>query len=152
MFLLIRLIPFVQLHFLENDSPDCLEWEGYKYYEVASSPKPGHFLGFYDWLRTESGRVIGIKVLFHDHSETARNVLTKCSGTEWISPDIVSILFDTTAVMHDSSSVDQEFSVARCYTTKSGRVALLFDASELTQAQIQDLSNLPNIPRKRSLL
>jgi hypothetical protein len=57
------------------------------------------------------------------------------------------VVFDKTAEVDENASVDQEFSVSRCYLGPEGQVALLFDASEFSEEDGRALTGLPVHPR-----
>jgi hypothetical protein len=96
------------------------------------------FLGFYDWLRTTNDRVIGLNLTLHQGREGLSRILPARKYLLWEAPYVLRILLED-GTIDEVRSVDQEFAVSRCFRSPSGAVALLFDASELTDRQIRDL-------------
>jgi hypothetical protein len=92
---------------------------------------PG-FLGFYDWLRNDADEILGVRLTLHEHALELHSVLPQRPYLEWEGRGIVRLTFRAGDV-DEERSVDQEFSVSRCYVGLNGRVALLFDASELSE-------------------
>jgi len=139
MYLVIQLAPSLLLDVRKNDSPGSISFEGTALQEVEAPSDAGLFLGFYDWLRTSDGRVVGVELTFHDHRDAIQHVLETVSVGRWIAPDIFRVLFDELAQVDDDASVDQEFSVSRCYKGPDGRVALLLDAAEVAKEDLDAL-------------
>ena len=140
-YLLLQLLPTLLLSVRREDAPERIVVVGASLVEVRVKDDGGLFLGFYDWLRTSAGRVIGVDLTFHDGREIVQEALLGAGVGTWLTPDIFRVVFDQQGEIDDEASVDQEFSVSRCYLGPEGQVALLFDASELTKEDISALTS-----------
>jgi hypothetical protein len=140
MYLLVRFTPAPSLDRRTEDAPGRLVVGGSTFHEISTEGRGGPFLGFYDWIRTSGGRVVGLNLTFHDGREDVQRVLRQAGVGTWLTPDVFRAVFDGTADIDEGASVDQEFSVSRCYLDPEGQVALLFDASELTDDDCRALT------------
>jgi hypothetical protein len=135
-FLALFLSEDIDLAVLASDAPR-LQTRGESFVDTNEEASDSMFLGFYDWLRTPaSHQVAGVQLILHDGRETVRETLPNRDYIQWLSPDIVRIWFAEARVIDEEASVDQEFSVSRCLRSADGRVALVFDAAELSPAQL----------------
>ena len=123
-----------------QDSPTRIAHAGTTFHEVPPDDEGGLFLGFYDWLRSRQGSVVGVQLTFHDGRDAVRAALGEARVGTWLTGYVFRVLFGDHADIDEESSVDQEFSVSRCYVDSAKRVALLFDASELNEDDMQALT------------
>jgi hypothetical protein len=133
MYLLVLFTPALSLAMRTEDAPGRLVVGGSTFREVSTEGKGGLFLGFYDWIRTSGGRIVGLNLTFHDDREDIQRVLRQAGVGSWLTPYVFRAVFDGSADIDEGASIDQEFSVSRCYLGPEGQVVLLFDASELTE-------------------
>jgi hypothetical protein len=118
------------LDFSDTDSPCRLEVGSEVFIEIQSQAATGPFLGFYDWLRSSTGEIVGLRITFHDQRERAIEVLRQSHIGEWETSEIFHLMFFHSDIQVDETlSVDQEFSVSRIYSAPDGQVALLVEAS-----------------------
>jgi len=141
MYLLLRFLPALLLATRTEDSPGQIVLGSSSFSEIPAEGKGGLFLGFYDWLRTPGGSVVGLDLTFHDGREAVQRVLREAGVGMWLTRDVLRVVFDGSVEIDEAASVDQEFSVSRCYVGPEGQVALLFDASELTEDDCYELTS-----------
>ncbi len=132
MYLFVRSSDPCSPRFLARDQPGRYDCGDVVFTEVVVDGNV--FLGFYDWLRTSSGQVVGVSLILHDDRQHIVRALLEGQFGEWDGPEIMSILFRADAEIDWERSGGQEFSVSRCYMGSDGAVALLFDASEIVPA------------------
>lgn len=131
MYLLVESSKPTSPTFLESDHPGQITIHGVVFTEVPTNADGCLFLGFFDWLRSSDGEVVGVDLTFHDNRENAQSTLSNGNLGNRIAPDVVRVLFRSDVDIDPTISADQEFSVSRCYSAPDGRAALLFDASEV---------------------
>lgn len=98
--------------------------------EVFQDAGLGDWLGFYDWLRTKSGEVIGVRLWIDEPSEQART-LSRCAGVvtgEHGSPLVIYLSNARDA--EDSMSDDQDFG-CNMLLLGADKFALTFNAPRL---------------------
>ncbi|APW41772.1 hypothetical protein [Rhodoferax saidenbachensis] len=92
--------------------------------EVFLDSGKGDWLGFYDWLRSTSGQVIGVRIWL---DTKLPRPLFKCQGVELIKADQqLLIFFGQERQFDESSSGDQDFCSNQLFLSKD-RFALTFN-------------------------
>lgn len=88
------------------------------------------FFGFYDWLRPEKGKIIGLHI--HDAEVNLGSGLLRgveiVSPPEWAGLKDVQILFGPETEFDERLSCDQDFGDNGIFHGSRGSVALLFNA------------------------
>ena len=95
--------------------------------EVFRDAGLGDWLGFYDWLRTKSGEVIGVRLWIDEPSEQVRT-LSRCAGVvtgELGSPLVIHL--SNARDVEDHLSDDQDFG-SNMLLLSADRFALTFNA------------------------
>jgi hypothetical protein len=100
-----------------------VEISGVKYYEA----KINDWLGFYDWLRTKGGEVIGVRLTVDSDSDE-RVLFLNYEGVV-VDKDrrTVHIWFTTSRGYDETISDDQDFGGNRPFRSQTGAVALTFN-------------------------
>lgn len=100
------------------------------------------FFGFYDWLRPEKGRIVGLYV--HLDETDGRDLgISELMGVETISPPEwdgeknLKIWFGRQSEVDDSLSCDQDFGDNGIFHGSKGSVALVFNAPPDTDIIVQ---------------
>jgi hypothetical protein len=132
-FLVITLRTPPTLQVRGTDSPVRLSVGRHTFFEVTPSGQPGLFLGFYDWLRSREGEIVGLRLMFHDGRDAAVEALRQSKVGEWDSPEIYRLLFRAGADIDQGLSIDQEFSVSRLYENDENELVLLIDVSDIEE-------------------
>jgi hypothetical protein len=149
MFLAVFLFDRIEVEVLAGDV-HMLARHGHAYQEIGREWEQSLFLGFYDWLRTAADEVIGINLILHDGREVLRDIIPDREYVVWLAPSVVRISI-LPGEVDEAASADQEFSASRCLQATDGSVALIFDAEELTSAQLELLSERSARRRERDM-
>lgn len=100
--------------------------EGEQFTEITNDD----FFGFYDWLRPEKGKIIGLHI--HDAEVDLGSGLLRgveiVSPPEWAGLKDVQILFGPETKFDERLSCDQDFGDNGIFHGSRGSVALLFNA------------------------
>jgi hypothetical protein len=139
MFVALFLSDRIEVEILTTDTHRLVRG-GKVYEEINRDWEKSLYLGFYDWLRTVTDEVIGVNVILHDGREILREVLPNREYIEWLAPSVVRITF-LAGDVDEAASTDQAFSVSRCFRSDDGTAALLFDANDLTNDQLEHISS-----------
>lgn len=97
------------------------------------------FNGFYDFLRNNSGRILGTSLSVFPAAEFLLDTLRSRSYVEVASPTILRIFFAQERNFEPSTSVDQYFGEHRIYQSTSGRIALSLSLATLTPSEIRSI-------------
>jgi hypothetical protein len=139
MYLVVTLNDPLELELRIEDPRHVFRTRGRELREVQLDPAAFMFLGFYDWLRSATGDVVGVQLLFHEGREHVQNVLRRARVGNLDGDWFFQVVFEDGAAVDPEKSVDQEFSVSRCYEADDGSIALLFDASALEESDLRRL-------------
>jgi len=140
MYLFTVLSDPLDIEFLASDPGDFVRSGDRDFREVKLDPNAFLFLGFYDWLRTATGDVVGVQLIFHHGRDHVREVLRSACVGGFDGPHFFRLLFVDGVEIDEDRSVDQEFSTSRCYRACDETVALVFEASELAESDIRRLA------------
>lgn len=105
------------------------EFDGERFDEITNDD----FFGFYNWLRPDEGKIIGLHLL-QDASEDRDLGVSGMMGVETISPPEwegekdLKILFGSETESDERLSLDQDFGDNGIFHGSNGSVALLFNA------------------------
>jgi hypothetical protein len=104
----------------------------------------GNLAGFYDWLRTSSGQVIGVRTWLLDNPGVAsvRALIANSSAIELHDKE-VRCFFSTERHFDEAQSDDQEFGVHRIAISARGAVALTYDVGSLCEAELLSIKQRP---------
>lgn len=136
MFIFAALDEPLTLHLLKEDASH-VQLGGREYRDIFKWGDQ-NFLGFYDWLRNAERAILGVSLILHDGRELLSQVIPPRKYIEWDSEYVFEVRFREGNVDRDISA-DQEFSVSRCLVAENSHIALIFDASALSEAQLRDL-------------
>jgi hypothetical protein len=137
MFLAMYLNPRLELQWVEAGGALLIHGDA-DFRDICEEWAASMFLGFFDWLRSPGGEVVGVAVTLHDGREKVRNALPGRDYITWLSDDIVRIRFRPGDI-DEHASVDQEFTTSRCLRAVNGDAALLFDVSGLSSSERSSL-------------
>lgn len=94
------------------------------------------FNGFYDFLRDDSGRVLGISFSVFPAAEFLLDSLRAFSYVQCVDPTVLRIFFGRDRDFNPSNSIDQYFGENRVYRSTSGKVALSFSLAPLAPSEV----------------
>jgi hypothetical protein len=79
------------------------------------------FLGFYDWLRTATGDVVGVQILFHEGREHVQNVLRRARVGNLDGDWFFQVVFEDglPLILKNPSTKSSLFPVATKLTTEA---------------------------------
>lgn len=97
------------------------------------------FNGFYDFLRDNSGRILGTSLSVFPAAELLLDTLRPFSYVEVVNPTILRIFFGQDRNFDPSISIDQYFGDNRIYRSTSGRTALSLSLAPLTPSEIRSI-------------
>ncbi len=100
-----------------------VEISGVKYYET----KTNDWLGFYDWLRTKGGEVIGVRLTVDSDSDERVLFLNYEGAAVDKDRRTVHIWFTNSRDYDETISDDQDFGGNRLFRSQTGAVALTFN-------------------------
>jgi hypothetical protein len=131
-FLLVVFRPELTLALLEVQPPSGFAIAGATYRVVPTDD----YAGFYDWLRSRTGRIIGVRYWLQDGS-----VLTALSRRAYVHvpPDrrCIEIFFGKSRESDEARSNDQAFGGVSHFVADSGEWAISFETYFLEPAEIQ---------------
>jgi hypothetical protein len=91
-------------------------------------------IGHYDWLRSSSGQILGVRYWPFDdsiHSRAVQILKAKCQSLDYAfvdaDPRYLSILFSKAKDIDDTISNDQDMGENGIYSAKGERIALCFE-------------------------
>lgn len=99
---------------------------------------------FYDWLRTEPGRIVGVRFLLEDECSPVLKVLrrlpfVRITQAEW--PELYFYFSDTREYEPDLSD-DQDFAGNAVLISASGEYALLFGSGFPSLQELESIRTL----------
>lgn len=99
----------------------------------------GEWTGFYDWLRDNKGRVIGVRY-WPDDPQFLLDILPLFPYA--MIPDnkfYVEVYFSNTRAVEKKKSHDQDFLFDKLFVADNGDYAIAFDTSLITPDQLKDI-------------
>jgi len=106
-----------------NSEPDSFERDGEAFHR--SSDELGYWLGFYDWLRTSDGLIVGVK-LRPDSSGILNLFEPFASPSVVIKEGAVTIRTSSQGEVIEVLSDDQDFGGNAVYVGSGGSLAIAF--------------------------
>ena len=99
------------------------------------------FLGFYDWLKTTSGLIVGLRMILAEGTEALDSLLP---AHDWIAFDratrtLVLHLIESTEPVDEEASTDQDFGRAMVYQSAQGSLMLAVDSALLDDHELAAL-------------
>jgi hypothetical protein len=85
----------------------------------------GEWLGFYDWLRSESGELLGVR-LWLDELCASLEPLTRCMNVTIETPLLLSVFFGSDRRFDPKASNDQDFGGNRLFAGPHGYALAFF--------------------------
>jgi hypothetical protein len=122
----------------DQDAPQSLEAFGRRYAELTLPDSEGEeaYLGFYDWLRSFAGEVVGVRLTLHEDRLAYQSALPPREYVRRVHDGIVEIMLVEDLPVDEDESVDQEFVASRIYRAADGSIAMLFDTGALSVEQL----------------
>ena len=94
--------------------------------EVFSrSSEHGDWLGFYDWLRTDAGVIVGVRIRLDDQRMTRLFESYKCPSVA-IDGDVVTIRTSSEGIVCEALSDDADFGGNAIFIGNAGALAIAF--------------------------
>ncbi len=101
----------------------------------------GEWAGFYDWLRVDSDKIVGVRFWPFEQAEfLLRSVPGSNSNAPTIREDALLFFFGPEKNFKAELSGDQAFEEARIFSAPSGEHGILFGCSNLTNRERELLS------------
>jgi hypothetical protein len=98
----------------------------------------GSWVGFYDWLRTSEGEVVGVRTWLHDDGDTAMQlseVLAQNDSVDRGGHGELLIWPSGRCAFDEWMSGDQSLGTHRLLQNESGELALTFEIDALTDKE-----------------
>lgn len=109
---------------------------------IVQCDSPDHWLGFYDWLKTREGRVIGIR-LHVDSSDTLSLVSRHAGPGVAIANRAISIRISIEDTVDELLSDDQDFGDNEVFVGRDGSLAITFFSPDVNPPTTPSPSNTP---------
>lgn len=93
------------------------------------------FLGFYDWLRTPQGKVVGLRLSI-DNRPDLNGLIPNAPYVVRDTPDIINFMFSSPEEIDEDASMDQDFYESRVCADELGATILSFCADSLTSEEL----------------
>ena len=134
--LLVVLAPTQPALSLRDDAPEELTAGGARYSDAGQ----GEFTGFYDWLRTSTGVVVGVRYWPFEETQALLGSTSSLPYVERVpGQDSLAIYFSSERDVDPRASGDQAFGGNRLLTGDDGAIALTFDTSGLDERELETL-------------
>lgn len=128
-------------------SNDILNLKGVSYTMDVNSKENKGFIGFFDWLRNDSGLIKGIRLCFFEH-QAYNSFLIKFS---YVRPSFenkcMEILFEGDTYNFELSG-DQDFTNNYVYESANGEYLFTFGLDHLTKKELSSLMEFCEIVDK----
>ena len=119
---------------VEEAGVEYVEWAG------LTSGALGPFLGFYDWLRTTHGDVVGLRLSIATGLESLAVRLPERPYLRRDGTHVVTVMFHSESTPIDEvASTEQDFGPSRAFVARHGQMLLVFDAAALTEREVAGL-------------
>jgi hypothetical protein len=102
----------------------------------------GEFTGFYDWLRSSDGRLLGVRYWPQEDNVALFEAMAQKSFAKVSEAGALDIRFVEQGVVDDASSCDQEFQYDAVFHAPDGGWAIVFDTIALSAADMVNLHSL----------
>jgi hypothetical protein len=107
---------------------------------VFSDVGYGDWMGFYDWLRTSSGKLVGIRTrLDAPGAEDLRQRIARNDAVD-LDDGEIRVWFSSEQSFSEEKSDDQELGTHRVLTSHDGLLALTFNVESLSDEEFSALS------------
>lgn len=135
-FLVLLLRPQLGMLVQPEEPGGAIDLQGDRYFAHANSGIPG----FYDWLRSAAGEVIGVR---YAAVESETRLINAVRGLPYVrladDETSVSIFFSSNQLADDDKSADQAFGGSGVFENRAGTFALSFETYALTHDELNDL-------------
>lgn len=99
----------------------------------------GDWIGFYDWLRTRDGKLLGVRSWLDEMgAEDLRRTLAQNSAVELGKGD-VRVWFSADRDFDEAFSADQDLGTHRIVRAGADEFALTFNVERLSESELQTL-------------
>jgi hypothetical protein len=123
------------LHLLPTDVGSSVLLEGRTFVDSGL----GDWIGFYDWLRTSQGELLGVRTWLTDPQvQGIRGELSNNSAVELGDAD-VRVWFSEERSFDEAASGDQDLGTHRIMKFGEGEFALTFNIERLSESELQTL-------------
>jgi len=101
----------------------------------------GHdgFLGFYDWLRDRTGKVVGFRLWIGAKSLELAKLIPQRLYLLWDSQDVFRVMFAACEDIDEDASMEQDFGHIRAFGSSDGVLLLAVDANGLDEQELASL-------------
>jgi len=120
---------------------------------VFFDPGFGDWIGFYDWLRSSGGEVLGVRSWLDDEAVAAiRDHVVVGNFVDW-SGQQLRFWFSEQREFNEALSSDQELGTHRIMRGPDNELALTFNLERLSEAEFDTLiSNVRSLPSRGTRL
>ena len=120
----------------------ALPLNGLDFAEIVLGPRD--FIGFYDFVRTPEGRIVGLQFILTDAWAQLATLVAGFSKVEVFTSHIFRIVFEDADQVDESASSDQDFGTTRVFIGPLG-LAISVDASVLDDAEVASLGGVSSV-------
>ncbi|MGH2350497.1 MAG: hypothetical protein ACRDI2_00175 [Chloroflexota bacterium] len=138
-YVMVAFRPSLTLAVLDGEPPEGITVEGITYVDAGF----GDWCGFYDWLRSETGALVGVRSW---PDEACAVILEKVEGLPYVEVDRdlknFSIWFTDDRKLDPEASASQNFGDNRVMGSPTGEYAMSFGTAWLSDADYDTLRKL----------
>lgn len=135
--------PIVAL--VEGHPAGTISVHGQSYVERPLSADP--FLGFYDWLRTPGGVLVGVRLTIGHVQRALVALLPHRPYIALAGEHVVSVFWTRSdeGEIDEEASTEQDFGASRAFVSGPGDLVLAFDAGALSDEELAALESMANL-------
>jgi hypothetical protein len=101
------------------------------------------FLGFYDWLRAESGQLVGFRMTLGKERDVLAALLPHHEYIVRHTDYRFSVMFrQTIEPIDEEASTEQDFGESRMFVASSGEIVLVIDTAALSDEEIASMTSM----------
>ena len=120
------------MHLLDTDIGEHVDLDGRLFHDSGF----GDWVGFYDWLRSSSGKILGVRSWLEDEEiQGIRNRIADSTFVEW-SDTQLRLWFSNQRLYEERLSGDQALGTHRILMSSDGEIAIGFDVDDLSQVEL----------------
>jgi hypothetical protein len=102
----------------------------------------GDWTGFYDWLRSPHGRVLGVRYCLQDYTEFLLGYTEKLAYVLAKPSHYIEVYFSDEREFDPRVSDDQDFLYSAIFRSSDGSYAIAFGAEDLQKSAQQNLAGM----------
>ncbi len=122
----------------ENILSDILEIDGLTYKIDFDSKENEGFIGFFDWLRVDESKIIGIRICFFEHHKYNSILNSYPYADSKNNGKWTEIIFQGSKYREEISN-DQDFTNNFVYKSEEGNFLFTFNLDHLTSEELSSL-------------